>query len=227
MELVAKALALDPNQWKALAMAGTEAFERKDYKAAITHWERLKATAGAESQLGKQIQGSIDEARQLAGLPPSTAPAEPMAASAGKAPAGSAKADVAAASKADAATTGKTVAAAAGKTVSGTVTLEKALAAKASPTDAVFVFARPADGSKMPIALTRAQVKDLPLKFTLDDTTSMNPQVKISAFQDVILVARVSKSGSAMPASGDLEGLSQPVKVGSTGVAVTIDRALP
>ncbi|MGB3428500.1 MAG: c-type cytochrome biogenesis protein CcmI, partial [Burkholderiaceae bacterium] len=118
-------------------------------------------------------------------------------------------------------------AAAGGTSVSGTVTLDKGLAAKASPTDAVFVYARPADGSKMPIALTRGQVKDLPLKFTLDDTTSMNPQVKMSAFPEVILVARVSKSGSAMPASGDLEGLSKPVKVGSSGVALTIDRALP
>jgi cytochrome c-type biogenesis protein CcmH len=212
MELVAKALALDPNQWKALAMAGTEAFDRKDYKAAITHWERLKATAGPESQLGKQIQPSIDEARQLAGLPPST-PSDAVAAK-------GAKGAAAATAKAD-------VPAAAAKAVSGTVTLEKSLVARASPTDAVFVFARPAEGGKMPIALTRAQVKDLPLKFTLDDTTSMNPQVKISSFQDVILVARVSKSGSAMPASGDLEGLSKPVKVGSTGVAVTIDRALP
>jgi cytochrome c-type biogenesis protein CcmH len=214
MELVKKALELDPNQWKALAMAGTEAFDRKDYKAAITYWERLKANAGDEP-IGKQIQASIDEARQLAGLPPSApaAPAAPVAAAAGKAaPAPAAKAEAAAPS---------------GKSVSGTVTLEKALAAKASPTDAVFVFARPADGSKMPIALTRGQVKDLPLKFTLDDTTSMNPQVKMSAFQEIILVARVSKSGSAMPASGDLEGLSKPIKVGSSGVALTIDRALP
>ena len=212
MELVKKALELDPDQWKALAMAGTEAFDRKDYKGAITYWERLKAKAGDEP-IGKQIQASIDEARQLAGLPPS-APTAPVAAAASKAaPAPAAKADA--------------PAAASGKGVSGTVTIEKALAAKASPTDAVFVFARPADGSKMPVALTRGLVKDLPLKFTLDDTTSMNPQVKMSAFPEVILVARVSKSGSPMPASGDLEGLSKPVKVGSSGIAVTIDRALP
>jgi cytochrome c-type biogenesis protein CcmH len=215
MELVKKALELDPNQWKALAMAGTEAFDRKDYKAAITYWERLKANAGNEP-IGKQIQASIDEARQLAGLPPSapTAPVAPAAAATSKAaPAQAAKAEA--------------PAAAGGKGVSGTVTLEKALAGKANPTDSVFVFARPADGSKMPIALTRAQVKDLPLKFTLDDTTAMNPQVKMSSFQEIILVARISRSGSAMPASGDLEGLSKPIKVGSTGVAVTIDRALP
>ncbi|MGZ8273813.1 MAG: c-type cytochrome biogenesis protein CcmI [Burkholderiaceae bacterium] len=215
MELVKKALVLDPNQWKALAMAGTEAFERKDYKGAITYWERLKANAPDEP-IGKQIQASIDEARQLAGLPPSApmAPAAPVAAAASKAaPAPAAKGDA--------------PAAASGKGVSGTVTIEKTLAAKASPTDAVFVFARPADGSKMPIALMRGQVKDLPLKFTLDDTTSMNPQIKMSTFPEVILVARVSKSGSAMPGSGDLEGLSKPVKVGSSGIAVTIDRALP
>jgi cytochrome c-type biogenesis protein CcmH len=212
MELVKKALELDPNQWKALAMAGTEAFDRKDYKSAITYWERLKANAGNEP-IGKQIQASIDEARQLAGLPPS-APTAPVAAAASKAA-------PAPASEAGA------PAAAGGQSVSGTVTIEKGIAAKASPTDAVFVYARPADGSKMPIALTRGQVKDLPLKFTLDDTTSMNPQVKMSAFAEVILVARVSKSGSAMPASGDLEGLSKPVKLGSSGVAVTIDRALP
>lgn len=223
MQLVNKALELDPNQWKALAMAGTEAFDRKDYKGAITHWERLKASVGPEAPIGKQIQASIDEARQLAGLPPSAAaPVGPAAAAAGKGPTKEAAGKAAAAAKADtpAAATG-------GKNVSGTVTLEKAIAGKASPNDAVFVFARPADGSKMPIALTRAQVKDLPLKFTLDDTTSMNPQVKISSFQEVILVARISKSGSAMPASGDLEGLSKPIKVGSSGVAVTIDRALP
>ena len=218
MELVKKALELDPNQWKALAMAGTEAFDRKDYKSAITYWERLKANAGDEP-IGKQIQASIDEARKLAGLPPSeSSPAAPVAAAASRSvPAPAVKAGESASAPA----------AAGGKSVSGTVTLEKGLAAKASPTDAVFVFARPADGSKMPIALTRGQVKDLPLKFTLDDTTSMNPQVKMSTFPEVILVARVSKSGSAMPASGDLEGLSKPVKVGSSGVALTIDRALP
>jgi cytochrome c-type biogenesis protein CcmH len=111
--------------------------------------------------------------------------------------------------------------------VSGTVTLASGLAAKANPTDAVFVFARPGDGSKMPIAIIRAQVKDLPLKFTLDDARSMSPQVKISKFDEVIVAARVSKSGSAMPATGDLEGISKPVKVGADGLAITIDRVIP
>ena len=216
LELVNKALTLDPNQWKALAMAGTEAFDRKDYKGAVSYWEKLKANAG-DSPIAKQIQASIDEARQLGGMPPSPTAAAPAIA----------QAQPGAAMKGSPTKGGAPAMASSSKNVSGTVALDKSLVGKTSPGDTVFVYARPADGSKMPVALTRAQVKDLPLKFTLDDTMAMNPQVKISGFEDVILVARVSKSGSAMPASGDLEGLTKPVKVGTKDIAVTIDRALP
>jgi cytochrome c-type biogenesis protein CcmH len=222
LELVKKALALDPNQWKALAMAGTEAFDRKDFKAAVEYWERLKASSAGEP-IAQQIQGSIDEARRLGGLPPSPdATVAPMAAAKGMpAPAATAQA-----TPAPEAST-KPAAAAGGGNVSGTVALSAEMKARAGPNDAVYVFARPADGSKMPIAITRAQVKDLPLKFTLDDSTSMSKDIRISGFQEVVVAARVSKSGSAMPASGDLEGITKPVKVGSSGLAVTIDRVLP
>jgi cytochrome c-type biogenesis protein CcmH len=215
MELVKKALAIDPNQWKALAMAGTEAFDRKDYKGAVEYWERLQA-ASRDEPIAQQIQGSIDEARRLGGMPPAAAP---VAATKAAPPAQAAPA--AAPAKADAPAAG------AAKNVSGTVNLSADLKGKVGPDDAVFVLARPADGSKMPIAITRAQVKDLPLKFTLDDSTSMSQQVKISTFSEVIVAARVSKSGSAMPNKGDFEGATQPVKVGSGTVAVTIDRVLP
>ena len=221
LELVKKALALDPNQWKALAMAGTEAFDRKDFKSAVEYWERLKASSAGEP-IAQQIQGSIDEARKLGGLPPSPGVAPMAAAKATPAPMAAAKSTPApAAAEKPSATVG------AGTNVSGTVTLSAELKAKAGPNDAVYVFARPADGSKMPIAITRAQVKDLPLKFTLDDSTSMSKDIRISGFEQVIVAARVSKSGSAMPASGDLEGITKPVKVGSSGLAVTIDRVLP
>jgi cytochrome c-type biogenesis protein CcmH len=218
MELVNQALKIDPTQWKALAMAGTEAFERKDYAGAVGYWTKLQRSAPEDSPIAKQIQSSIDEARQLAGLPPAAPPvatAPPRAV-----PAAPAAATGPAASP-------KTSTAAAGKSVSGTVTLATALAAKASPTDAVFVFARPGDGRKMPIAIMRAQVKDLPLKFTLDDAKSMSEATKISVFDEVIVAARISRSGNAMPASGDLEGVSKPVKVGADGLAITIDRVIP
>jgi cytochrome c-type biogenesis protein CcmH len=221
LELVNRALKIDPTQWKALAMAGTEAFERKDYAGAVDYWTKLQRSAPQDAPIAKQIQASIDEARQLAGLPPAA-----VASASPAAPPRVAAPPAAAPAAPSARTTGPSVAAE-GKSVSGTVTLASGLAAKASPTDAVFVFARPGDGSKMPIAIVRAQVKDLPLKFTLDDARSMSPAKKISGFDEVIVAARISRSGNAMPASGDLEGVSKPVKVGANGLAITIDRVIP
>ena len=70
MELVQRALKIDPTQWKALAMLGSEAFDRKDYKAAADFWQRLQDTAPADSPIRQRVQASIDEARSLAGMPP-------------------------------------------------------------------------------------------------------------------------------------------------------------
>ena len=199
LELVRQALQIDPTQWKALAMSGSEAFDRKDYSAAADYWQRLQDAAPADSPIRQRVQGSIDEARSLAGMPP-----------------------VAQAQKggnADGATTGRSV--------SGTVTLSPALASKVHPDDSVFVFARPADGSRMPVAVVRARVNDLPLQFTLDDSRAMAPTAKISALSEVVVNARISRSGNAIPASGDLEGATEKVKVGTQGMALVIDRAVP
>lgn len=214
-ELVQAALKIDPTHWKALAMAGTAAFDRKDYKGAVDLWERLRSSQPADSPIAQSIAVSISEARKLGGLPPAAVAQSPAA----KPPVAAPAPVVPAASSA--------AAAAAGKSVSGTVSLASGLAAKASPTDAVFVFARPGDSRKMPIAIMRAQVKDLPLKFMLDDAKSMSDATKISGFDEVIVAARISRSGNAMAASGDLEGSSNPVKVGANGLAITIDRVIP
>jgi cytochrome c-type biogenesis protein CcmH len=101
------------------------------------------------------------------------------------------------------------------------------MAAQAAPDDVVYVFARASQGSRMPLALVRTQVKNLPYQFTLDDSSAMAPDMTLSKVAEVVVGARVSKSGQVMPASGDLEGLSPPVKPGATGVAVVIDKTLP
>lgn len=111
--------------------------------------------------------------------------------------------------------------------VAGTVRLAGELAAQAAPTDAVFIFARAASGGGPPLAVLRRQVKDLPLAFALDDTMAMAPERKLSGAQEVVVGARISRSGSPLPQRGDLQGLSPPVKVGAAGVAVVIDTALP
>ena len=103
-----------------------------------------------------------------------------------------------------------------------TVSLSPELAGKAAPNDVVFVFARAANGPRMPLAVVRKQVKDLPATIVLDDSSAMSPEMKLSSVPEVIVVARVSKSGEATPQPGDLEGMSAPVK---TGQALTVSIA--
>ncbi len=110
--------------------------------------------------------------------------------------------------------------------VGGMVQLAPALAEKTAPGDTVFIFARPAQGPRMPLAVLRRQVRDLPVSFTLDDTMAMTPAAKLSAHEQVVVGARISKSGDPVAQPGDLEGLSVPVRVGNTGVIVTINRAV-
>ncbi len=192
LELVDRALKIDPDQWKALALAGTAALERKDYAHAIAYWERLRKVLPPGSGMEESVEASIAEARALAGARPAP---KPKAAAAAR--------------------------------VAGRVSLAQGLAARAAPTDTVFIFARAASGPPMPLAVLRKQVRDLPLQFTLDDTMAMAPNLKLSDFPEVVVGARVSRSGSATAQSGDLRGQSKPVKIGTTGIAVVIDTAIP
>ena len=216
LELVARALAVDPTQWKALALAGTAAFDRRDYAQAVAYWERMKAGVPPGSQIAQSIDASIAEARELGGLNAKAA----TAAAALPAPAAVAKNPAAAASKAPGA-------GASAGTIAGTVTLAPALAAKVLPDDVVFIFARPVEGPRMPLAIMKKQVRELPIAFTLDDSMSMSPATALSSAAEVIVGARISHSGQAIPQSGDVEGFSPPVKVGARGVAVVIEKAIP
>ena len=107
-------------------------------------------------------------------------------------------------------------------TVSGTVRLSPGIAAKASPDDTVFIFARPAEGPRMPLAVMRKRVRDLPTAFTLDDSMAMTPTAKLSNHAQVVVGARVSRSGNPAVQPGDFEGLSTQVRPGATGIAVVI-----
>lgn len=110
------------------------------------------------------------------------------------------------------------------KAVSGTVSVSPGLASRVQPGDTVFVFARPAEGQRMPLAILRVEGKNLPYDFTLDDTMAMTPSAKLSTTSRVVIGARVSRSGNAQPSSGDLEGFSGEVAPGAKGVRVVIDR---
>jgi cytochrome c-type biogenesis protein CcmH len=197
--LIERALKANPKHPKALALAGTAAFGRKDYKLAVDYWEQLAKVEPPDSPMAEQIRESIAEARQMAGMP-AAAPNSNAAAESSKAGPAAATAQV-----------------------SGTVSLADKLKGRVSPDDTVFVFARAAEGSRMPLAIIRKQVKDLPFDFKLDDSLAMSPAARLSGAGKVIVGARVSKSGNAMPQSGDLQGLLQNVSVGQTDLNLKID----
>jgi cytochrome c-type biogenesis protein CcmH len=213
--LVERALKADPRHPKALALAGTVAYDRGDYPSAIAHWQQLAAQLGPGSELTPRVQAMIADAREhLGGAGPTSAAARGASADALAAAAPSAPSGTAAllAPSAGAETS----------RVSGTVTLDPALAGRAAPDDSVFVFARAENGSRMPLAVRRAQVKDLPLAFTLDDSMAMAPGRTLSSAPQLIVGARISKSGNAIPQPGDLAGEASGVKPGAKNVAIRI-----
>jgi cytochrome c-type biogenesis protein CcmH len=198
--LIQQALKIDPRNVKALMLAGTVAFTRKNFARAAKDWEQARANlpADVDPEMTQQLTAAIEEARsQLSGgqsmmsaLTEPAAPAQP---------------------------TGQK------RVIKGTVAMAPSLAGKGSPTDTLFVFAREMNGPPMPVSIVRATRKDLPFTFQLDDSTSPMPSRKLSSAGPVVIVARLSKSGQAMPQSGDLEGTSQPVQSGGEGIAVVID----
>jgi cytochrome c-type biogenesis protein CcmH len=180
-KLALRALELQPGNLKALALAGSAAFERSDYAGAAALWERMLAHVAPGSEDAQSIQKNVAEARSLAGE------SKPHSG------------------------------------VRGTVSLSPKLKEKAAPDDVVFVFARAVNGPPMPLAVARIRVRDLPYRFQLDDSMAMTPAMKLSAFPQVVVAARVSKSGTATAQPGDLQGASAPVTNDASAVTVVID----
>jgi cytochrome c-type biogenesis protein CcmH len=198
-KLIERALRKDPNNVKALALAGSAAFERKDYAKAVSYWERTLPLASGDPEFTRSVNASLAEARSLGGIAPSasggsvaakTTPAQPAATGGG---------------------------------VSGVVKLAPDLAAKVKPTDTVFIFARAVDGPRMPLAILRKQVSELPVTFKLDDSMAMAQGMNVSSFPRVVIGAHISKSAQAIPQPGDLEGVSKPVANNAAGITVVIN----
>ncbi|MDO8788247.1 MAG: c-type cytochrome biogenesis protein CcmI [Sulfuritalea sp.] len=203
MELVNRALGADPKNATALNLAGTAAFNRQDFVTAARYWETLLKGLPPGSEEARSIVGAVAEARGKAGMAPlevAQPAAQPQA---------------------------PVVAADATKAVSGTVKLAPALAGKAQPDDTLFILARAVDGPRMPLAVLRKRVADLPLSFTLDDSLALDPQMRLSSVAAVNIEARISKSGQAMPQPGDLIGESGPLQLGTKSAKILIVRALP
>jgi cytochrome c-type biogenesis protein CcmH len=175
-ELIFKALELEPENPNGLWLAGLAKVQQGDPKAAAALWRKLEAQLPEGSEPRKEMQNII------AALP-------------GQAPAAASEPQ-----------TPPTAAAVSAKSVTVEVSLTPELQSSVSPSDTVFIYAQALSGPKMPLAIVRKQVSELPVKVTLDDSTAMMPAMKLSNFGEVKLLARISKSGQAVTQPGDLLG---------------------
>ena len=208
LELINKALKLNANDEKTLNLAASAAYQNKDFAQAASYWRRLLKVLPPDADIAKDIAAAIEEADKLAST---LGGPDNLSKLSDKGGAGE---------KAEQPQQGAAA-------ISGMVTVSKELIAKVSPTDRVFIFAQAPQGPKMPIASLKLDSRQLPYRFTLDDAVSMSPNDKLSNHAEVMISARVSKSGQAMAQSGDLQGKIGPVKLGQQGVAIVIDTVVP
>ncbi len=203
-QLAERALALDPDNFNALAFAGLAALQSGDRALALRRWQRLEAMLPADSEDRRRIGTLIAQADTRADGVSSRPRASAV--------------DTRAAAPAPTAT--------AAASIRGQVVLDGALAGKVAPTDTLFIFAKAIDGPPMPLAAIRARAGDLPLSFTLDDSSAMAQGMALSSFSRVKVVARISRLGSVQSQAGDIEGMVGDVVVGSDGVRVLIDQVV-
>lgn len=196
--LVNQALKLDPHHVKALMLAATAAFNRKDYKQAINYWARLQQDLPADSEMLPEVKASLTEARTLSG----------EKVSAQQSVGNEQQAHIVAG-------------------ISGTVRISPKLTGKLDPLSTVFIFARATQGQPMPLAIVRTTVNNLPYAYHLDDSTALIPTHKLSQADKVVLVARVSKTGDAKQQAGDLQGMTAEIKPNGKSIDIEINQVLP
>lgn len=201
-------LQLDPQSRRGRWLQGILAYQQDNPERAVELWEQLLAE-GDNAQEKELLKRFIQQAK---GSTPDGVVAETPA--------------VAASSESAAPAT--TSSEAEGPQVTVDVRLANDLASRVSNTDTLFVYAKAASGPPMPLAIVRKTAGELPLQVTLDDTQAMMAQMKLSSFDQVIINARISKTGNATTSPGDLQGVSKPVNPAQNpAVNIVIDSVVP
>lgn len=180
-ELIFKALAMEPNNVTGLWLGGMAKGQTGDFAAATDLWKKLEAQLPPGSEARQEIQGLLAKLATQM-QEGAAAPAESKSAQ----PVETASIDV-------------------------QVSLAPELQKSTDPSDTVFIYAQALSGPKMPLAIVRKQVSELPLTVSLTDAMAMMPNMKLSNFEQVKLLARISKSGGATQQPGDLIGVIEQV----------------
>jgi len=190
-----RALTINPDNRQALWLSGLGAAQRGDKAMAKTHWGRLVPLLDDAPQQQQELQDIIQENfgdadEQIASSPQ----AQPKPQSQ------------------DAPQQQNSAQSIAQEGLTLNISLSAEMAQLANPNDFVFVFARAQQGPPAPLAVKRMRVADLPTTIMLSDADSMVAPMTLSKFENVIVSARVSKSGQPIAQSGDLQSAVIPSK---------------
>jgi len=217
LDLIEKAIQTNPQNQKGLWLAGIADSQAGKYAEAVKKWNTLLPLLPPGSNVADSVREQIAQAEALRDGKPLPAPSAQPPAETSKA----AAAAEAGANEAQAAATS-------GPRILVTVALDPRLKDKVAPGDTLFVFAKAASGPPMPLAIAKLTAAQLPASVTLTDAMSMLPNMNLSAFAQIVIGARISKSGQAIAQSGDLQALSAPLPNSrSEPVELTIDQAVP
>lgn len=199
--LLETALQRTPAHQRALWLLGISRVQQGDNDGAIEYWQRLLALLPPDSDIALQIQEQIAEARGTTAQQPMPATTAPRAAT-----------------QADSDQPLLTL----------EVSLSPELQQSVGASDALFVFARPIGGARAPLAIKRMAAGVLPTTITLGIEDAMMPAMTLATFPEIEVGARISRSGNAVPQSGDLEVIAGPVRNDRREpLRLVIDRVVP
>jgi len=209
-EIIDQAYQLAPNNTNVLWLKGNIHYQAGEAKEAVMYWEQVMAKLQPGSEEAMTVAEYLKDARSR--LPAGTViPALPQASAA---PASTTEPETSHSTAAEA--------------IQVTVTLDPALQSKVQGDETLFIFARALNGPRVPLAVVRKTAKDLPITLVMDDSMAMAPQFSLSKFSQVVIEARITKSGKPSASSGDFEGRVSPVKPGQTAtVQLTINTINP
>jgi cytochrome c-type biogenesis protein CcmH len=174
--LVSRGLKKAPRDPTGLWLMGLAAEQRQDYRTAHDAWTTLLPLIQDDARSVKEVRGLIHMVEQRDPTLVSTA-SDPVLA--------------------QTETSGE-------RSLSLSVNLAEPLRQIAAPQDAVFIYAKAMSGPPMPLAVKRLTVADLPVRVTLRDSDAMIPSMTLSAYDQVVVGARISKSGNPVAQTGDL-----------------------
>lgn len=200
MALLERALQNNADDQKALGLIGAGLYRLGKPDQGLSYLRKLMKSLPADSEQSRQIAAVVQRIEtEMASAP----------------------------NLANNVTAGAPSQAPAGVSVTGRVRIAPELLAKIPANATIFVVARPADGQRMPVAVSRQSFSSQPFEFQISDAQSMTAERKLSSYESVILEARISASGNAIRQGGDLIGTSKPLKPGSTAIELLIDQVVP